>query len=172
MTRRSRRLILLAHCILNQNAVVQPLARMPAALEGIVRACLEAEVGLLQLPCPEMAARGPTRAQDERHGYDTPEYRALCRQLLAPIRDQVRAHEHADYTIVGLIGIGDSPSCGLDTTHEGKAQPGRGVFMEELLALLPEMEGRYLQVPRRYGEDAEVTAAFDEQVRAFCRPGG
>lgn len=166
--RRGRRLILLAHCILNQNAVVQPLARAPAALEGVLRGCLDAGVGLLQLPCPETAARGPERAPDERRGYDAPAYRTLCRDLAAPLVAQVRAYERAGYTIVGLIGIGHSPSCGLDTTHNGGARPGRGVFMEELLALLPELEGRYLEVPRRYGEDPEVTAAFDWEVRRFC----
>jgi predicted secreted protein len=168
MTRRSRRLILLAHCILNQNAVVEPLARAPGALAGIVRACLEAEVGIIQLPCPEMAARGPRRAPAERSDYDTAEYRALCRALIEPIRAQVEAYRRAGYEIVGLIGIGDSPSCGVTTTHQGTAVPGRGVFMEELLQALPELEGRYLQVPRRYGEDPEVTARFAEEVRALC----
>ncbi len=170
--RRGRRLILLAHCILNQNAVVQPLARARAALEGVLQACLEGGVGIVQLPCPEMAARGPERAPDDRRGYDTPAYRALCRELVAPLVAQVRAYERAGYTIVGLIGIGNSPSCGLDTTNEGGARPGRGVFMEELLDQLPELQGRYLEVPRRYGEDPEATTAFDEEVRRFCAARG
>lgn len=169
MARRGRRLILLAHCILNQNSVVQPLARRPGVLEGIVRACLEAELGLLQLPCPELMARGPGRAQDDRRGYDTPEYRALCRRLLEPVRAQVEAYQRAGYEIVGLIGIGNSPSCGIATTYEEGPQPGRGVFMEELLAMMPELEGRTLQVPRRYGDDAGITAQFDAQVAQFCR---
>lgn len=167
MTRRSKRLILLAHCILNQNAVVQPLAREPGALAGIVRICLEAGVGILQLPCPEFIARGPTRAQADRPSYDTPEYRAHCRALLESTRAQVEAYRQAGYEIVGLIGIGNSPSCGLLTTYEGGPRPGRGVFMEELLAMIPELEGRYLQVPRRYAEDPEVTARFEDELRAF-----
>ena len=171
MARRSRRLMLLSHCLLNQNAVVQPLARAPAVLQGVVSACVEAGVGLLQLPCPEMAARGPERAQDDRRGYDNHAYRALCRDLLAPLVAQVRAYQVAGYEVVGLVGIGNSPSCGLDTTNEGGARPGRGVFMEELLALLPELEGRYLEVPRRYGQDPAVTAAFDGRLQSFCAKG-
>ena len=169
MARRGKRLVLLAHCILNQNAVVQPLAREAGARSGIVRACLEAGLGMLQLPCPELVARGPARAQAERPSYDTPEYRALCRRLLEPVREQAAAYRRAGYEIVGLIGIGDSPSCGLDTTYEGGPVPGRGVFMEELLAMVPELEGRYLQVPRRYPEDPEATARFEEELRRFCR---
>lgn len=169
MAQRSRRIVLLAHCILNQSAVVEPLVRAAGALEGIVRACLEAEVGIIQLPCPEAAARGPGRAPAERSDYDTAEHRALCRELIEPIRAQVAAYRQAGYEIVGLIGIGDSPSCGLATTHEGRAVPGRGVFMEELLQAIPELEGRWLQVPRRYGEDPEATAEFDNEVRAFVR---
>ncbi len=168
MARRGKRLVLLAHCILNQNAVVEPLARRPGALEGIVRTCLDAGVGMMQLPCPEIVARGPRRAQAERPSYDTAEYRARCRALLEPVRAQAEAYRSAGYEIVGLLAIGDSPSCGLLTTHDGRAVPGRGVFMEELLAIMPELEGRALQVPRRYAEDAEVTARFDEELRDFC----
>ncbi len=171
MARRSRRLVLLSHCILNQNAVVQPLARQPGALGGIVRLCLEAGVGMLQLPCPELAARDPERAQAERPSYDTPEYRAHCRGLLEPIRAQVEAYRRAGYEIVGLIGIGDSPSCGLLTTYEGGSVPGRGVFMEELLAMIPDPAGRCVQVPRRYAEDPQVTAAFERELRRFCGAG-
>jgi len=169
MTRRSKRLMLLAHCILNQNAVVQPLARTAGALAGIVQACLEAGVGLLQLPCPEFTARGPERAQADRRGYDTPEYRAHCRALLELIRTQVKAYQQAGYEIVGLIGMANSPSCGITMTYEDGPRPGRGVFMEELLAMLPELEGRTIEVPRRYGEDPAVTAAFDREVARFCR---
>lgn len=169
MTRRRKRLVLLAHCILNQNAVVQPLARQPGALAGIVRICLDAGLGIIQLPCPEITARGPERAQAGRPSYDTAGYRAHCRALIEPIRAQVAGYLRAGYEIVGLIGIGGSPSCGLTTTYEGEPRPGRGVFMEELLAMIPELEGRYLQVPRRYAEEPEVTARFEAELRAFCR---
>ena len=169
MTRRGKRIILLAHCILNQNAVVWPLARESGALAGVVRTCLDAGLGIIQLPCPEVTARGPRRAQAERPSYDTAGYRAHCRALIEPIRAQVEAYRRAGYEIVGLIGIGDSPSCGLTTTYEGGPRPGRGVFMEELLAMIPELEGRCLQVPRRYAEDPGVTARFEAELRAFCR---
>ncbi len=168
MGRRSRRLVLVSHCILNQNAIVEPLARRPGALEGIVHIILEAGVGILQLPCPELVEAGPEREQAEREEYDTAEHRALCRRILAAVREEVRAYEEAGYTPVGLIGIGQSPSCGVHTTHgRGAAQLGRGVFMEELLALLPELDGRALEVPRRYATDAEVTARFEAELRAF-----
>jgi len=170
MARRSKRLVLLSHCILNQNAIVEPLARAPGALGGIVRTWLEAGVGLLQLPCPELLDRGPTRAQAERASYDTAAHRALCRRILEPVRAQVQAYRQAGYEIVGLIGIGNSPSCGVQTTHEGGAVvPGRGVFMEELLAMLPELEGRALQVPRSYPSDPAARHRFEAELRAFCK---
>jgi predicted secreted protein len=170
MDRRSRRIVLVAHCILNQNAVVEPLARAPGVLGGIVRICAEAGVGLLQLPCPEVLERGPLRAQAERASYDTAAHRALCRRILEPVRDQVRAYEEAGYAIVGLIGIGHSPSCGVRTTHEGgRPVAGRGVFMEELLAMLPELEERALQVPRDYPDDPEVRHQFEAELRAICK---
>jgi len=173
MDRRSQRIVLVAHCILNQNAVVEPLARAPGALEGIVGICTQAGVGMLQLPCPELLDRGPTRAQAEREAYDTVAHRALCRRMLEPVRDQVRAYERAGYRLVGLIGIGHSPSCGVCTTHAGgRRVPGRGVFMQELLAMLPELEGRALEVPRDYPDDPEVRRRFEAELRACCSPQG
>ena len=47
--RRSRRVIFLAHCILNQNAISDGTAGYPAAHREVVQALLDAQVGVVQM---------------------------------------------------------------------------------------------------------------------------
>ena len=169
--KRSKRLILLPHCVLNQNAVVRDLAREPGSLSGLVRVCLEEGLGMIQLPCPEFTYLGAERPPMDREEYNAVAFRQHCRRLFAPVLEQVTEYLARGYRIVGLVGIAASPSCGLFTTHFRSGEgPGRGVFMEEVLAAL-EGEGLSLpslDVPLGYGVDAEETTAFLARFRAFC----
>jgi predicted secreted protein len=125
---RSRKLILTAHCVLNQNAVVREWERAPGAFNSLVKVMLDENLGILQLPCPEMAFAGEDRPPRTREEYNTPEFRELSRNLARPLVQQVAEYQRQGYQIVGLLGIGDSPSC--DTRGE------QGVFMEGLMELL------------------------------------
>ena len=49
---RSRRVVFLAHCLLNQNAISDGTAVYPAAFRELVQFFLEHQVGIVQLPCP------------------------------------------------------------------------------------------------------------------------
>lgn len=58
---RSRRVVFLAHCLLNQNAISDGTAEVPAAHREILRTVLDARVGVVQLPCPELCCLGLDR---------------------------------------------------------------------------------------------------------------
>lgn len=87
-------------------------------------------LGILQLPCPELTYLGVDRAPMTYSEYDTQEYRKHCRTLLAPVLTELHRLMEDGCTIEVLLGIENSPSCDL--------RQGKGVFMEELFALLPE----------------------------------
>ena len=48
---RSRRVVFLAHCLLNQNAISDGTAEVPAAHREILRTVLDARVGVVQRGC-------------------------------------------------------------------------------------------------------------------------
>ena len=50
---RSKRIVFVSHCILNQNTVVEPLARSRGAYGDIVRLLVDKGIGIHQMPCPE-----------------------------------------------------------------------------------------------------------------------
>ena len=58
---RSRRFVAVIECLLNQNVRDQGAASFPAINAEVLHLCQERAVGLLQLPCPEIAALGCQR---------------------------------------------------------------------------------------------------------------
>ena len=58
---RSKRVIFLAHCLLNQNSISDGTAVYPAAFEELIRMLLAQEVGIVQMPCPELCCLGLDR---------------------------------------------------------------------------------------------------------------
>lgn len=153
---RSRKVVVLCHCLLNANVKVRPLATHAGALDLIVGEYLARGVGVVQLPCPETSFLGLSRWGMTREQYDHPAYRRHCRDILGPCVDQLQAMKRDGCELVGLVGVDGSPSCGMFLTCEGyrggeagapetdvagqvaglRAVSGRGVFMEELLVLL------------------------------------
>ena len=66
---RSRRVVFLAHCLLNQNAISDGTAEVPAAHREILRLILDAQVSVAQMPCPELCCLGLDRG-DPKGGND------------------------------------------------------------------------------------------------------
>jgi predicted secreted protein len=123
---RSKRIIVVSHCLLNQNTVIPDEARSTGIMKDAVDWIHQQGWGAVQLPCPEFTFLGPDRPGMTYEQYDTPAYRAHCRKILLPIVEQLKVYTQHGYEIVGGLGIQSSPSC----------DPGRGVFMEEFQALV------------------------------------
>lgn len=151
---RDKKLILLSHCILNQNSVVLPLARSKGGFL-IAKSILDGGIGIIQLPCPEFKFLGPERKPMNKEEYDSPEYRNLCRDLFTPILQDIKKYLAQDYSLVGIIGINESPTCSIT----GK----RGIFMEEIFAVLHEqaIHINHFEIPADYSEDVDLTALYN-----------
>jgi predicted secreted protein len=130
---RSRRVVLLAHCLLNENVRFLGGATRPGAVLEEVEPYLQGGVGIVQLPCPEQLAWGGVLKRHLLRLYGTRVLRwsavrrpvvAVARGLTAlryaaPARRTVRLIEDyaaAGVEIVGVVGVGASPSCGVRTT--------------------------------------------------------
>lgn len=154
MPLRAHRFALVAHCHLNTNTKVRGLAGHPAMQLGLVRELAAQDIGIVQLPCPEITYLGMCRWGMTYEQYDTPAYRRHCRSLLGPVVDTVTALLADGATLVGIWGADGSPSCAVNETCTGYTggelegphapsappaavrSPGGGVFFEELGALL------------------------------------
>lgn len=150
--KRSRVVAVLAHCLLNQNTVVKPLASHEGAVTSLVEFLMKQGYGLIQLPCPEALYLGMRRWWMSKEQYDTESYREFSRRLLEPYV-RLLAELARDGCRYAVIGVRGSPSCAIETTTSNpfwlgepradKCPPsvkvsGRGVFMEELLRMAEE----------------------------------
>ncbi len=143
----NKKIIYVAHCVLNQNSVLNGWERAKGGFNKILKQILAEDIAIIQLPCPEFTYLGEDRQPMTKEEYDTTQYRQLCLELSRPIVTQMKIYQENGYELKGLVGIGDSPTC--DTL--GK----KGIFMEELYALMSEnsISLSWVDIPPDYVEN-------------------
>lgn len=152
--KRNRKIILVAHCLLNVNAKVLGIAGEKGGSK-LIGELIQKGYGIIQLPCIEMAMYGSQRWGIVYEQNDFPAFRDTCRRMLDPIVKQVADFSRHGYEITAVIGMDHSPSCGVHITSSGQwcgefnaenqyqdklnsltAKKGAGVMMEELRKML------------------------------------
>lgn len=152
--KRSKKIVILCHCLLNSNSKVSGLATFPGCSENLVCSIIKTGAGIIQLPCPELSFLGPKRWGMTKEQYDTPMYREHCKEILSSIVQQVVAYNDDGYEIQKIVGVNGSPTCGITKTCFGytggeldkeftqykdlKMNDGKGVMIEVLVNLLKE----------------------------------
>jgi len=163
--RRGRRVVAVIECVLNQNARDAGAARAPAANDRVVEVLRRHRVGIVQMPCPEMACLGLARTRPPgmslRTAMETPTSRARCAALAKDAAARLRDYADNGITVVAVLG-GDlgSPGCAVldDRSASGDAA-GSGVFIEALSAALAE---RGLSVPFRGLRDSSARTLSED----------
>ena len=159
--KRSRKIVVVAHCILNQNSRVLGIAYYPGMINEIVDVLRKYEVGVIQMPCPELTHAGLLRRSQTKEQYDTPAFRRHCRQIASGIADQVEEYLRNDFKVLAILGVDGSPTCGVDetsaghkgryssksvSTKEGKFTKAPGILIAELQS---ELKERKVAVPMK-----------------------
>lgn len=122
--KRGKKIIFLAHCILNVNAKVDGLASYPAAVRELTDFLADQKVGMIQLPCPETEVLGVRRWGHVKEQLSHPFYSECCARLLSPFVRQAAMYQEQGYTLLGIIGIDGSPSCGVKKTCRSRQWGG------------------------------------------------
>ena len=68
--KRSKKVVFIAHCLLNQNSISDGTAVYPAAFKEVIDFFLNSDVGIVQMPCPEFCCLGLDRGNI--YGADSP----------------------------------------------------------------------------------------------------
>lgn len=130
---RGRRVMLVSHCLLNQNTRYAGGATRPAAISEAVDELIGAGYGIHQLPCPEQRAWGGALKRHSlllHHSRGGPLYplrgpllgvfrlwtRIVYRRLARQVVRDVVDYRRSGMAVAGIVGIGASPSCGITTT--------------------------------------------------------
>ena len=142
--KRSRKIVIVAHCILNQNSRVQGIAHYAGMINEIIDVIRKNEVGIIQMPCPELTYAGLLRPSQTKEQYDTPAFRRHCRQIASSTADQVEEYVRNGFKVLAILGVEGSPTCGVEETSIQEAN--LGILMEELRS---ELKKRKVEVPMK-----------------------
>jgi predicted secreted protein len=140
---RSKKIIFIAHCMLNQNSVSDGTAEYPGSIQEIIRFIIDSNIGIVQMPCPEFLCLGLDRGNAEGRKSPVVEENTRIRtqmkrflvqdkinKLVRNLVFQITEYKNHGFDILGIIGINRSPSCGVDTTSDhNKEISGRGIFI-------------------------------------------
>lgn len=170
---RSGRVVMVSHCLLNEHARYPGGAFRSGAVMEVIEPYLRDGVGICQMPCPEQIAWGGVGKTNVVRFWGRPRLRRLAQVCASPFLVYTRlryrglarrvARSIADYhangiEVVGIVGVGASPSCGVATTLDVPAvldalvgcpldrldravvndavsaatRPGAGIFTDEL----------------------------------------
>jgi len=123
---RSKKIALVCHCVLNQNAKIEGIARYPGTFRPVVDRLLASEVGIYQLPCPELTFFGISRWSAVKDQYSSPFFRRHAQKLAERVADEVVDYERRGYRVLCVIGMNGSPACGVDLTPQPADEPWGG----------------------------------------------
>jgi predicted secreted protein len=130
---RSKRVIFVAHCILNENTRYLGGAFKKGCIDEIVDEIQNQGIGIVQMKCPEQKAWGgilketmwkPVGSKNTFLYKLTKVFFPLFiwntkrayRQIAKEVIEEIRDYRESGFEVVGIIGIAGSPSCGVNTT--------------------------------------------------------
>lgn len=160
-----KKIIFASHCILNTASKVKLHDKAEIEKEEslrllFVKTALEQGVQFIQLPCPEFIMYGASRWGHVSNQFDNPFFRDKSRTILEIFIQQLQEYlaHPKEFSVLGIVGIDGSPSCGVQYTCSGKQWGGdfsgrknlestlssvklvksQGIFIQELQKLLSE----------------------------------
>ncbi len=130
---RSKRVIFVSHCLLNENTRYPGGAFRRGCVDELVDGFQQEGLGIYQMRCPEQRAWGGVLKRSVLHVYGSKgtllyrlrhvllplftwytrlNYARMAREVVRDIEDYIRS----GFEVVGIVGVGGSPSCGVCTT--------------------------------------------------------
>ena len=154
---RGRRIVYVSRCLLNQNVRTGGIAVRKGAFTEFIDILLDNGVGIEQLPCPECILWGGVSRNNfnemqpivfnavGKKRYPVIEFFANiylwntkngCKKEAIRVVDRMEDFTREGYEIVGVVGVNDSPTCGvtktLDLLDIAKNQEALGISFEDL----------------------------------------
>lgn len=134
-------------------------AESPACAKEVIELLVDAEIGIVQIPCPEIACLGFDRQRSDgqsiRQAMESPEASGCCRPLASVTADKIQCYVNQGFEVLAVLGGNEqSPGCAVHTAGDSETQLAHksGIFMEMLAAELTE---RGLQIVFRGMRDAD-----------------
>lgn len=130
---RSKKVVFLSHCILNEDTRYLGEACRSCCVREIIEQCMNKDLGMVRMPCPEQHAWGGVTKRLLCMTYGSKRslfyhlrhlilplfllytkfiYRRLAREIAKQIEDYIIS----GFSVIGVVAIGGSPPCGVNRT--------------------------------------------------------
>jgi len=136
---RSRKIIYLGNCLLNQNIRFPGIGVCGGAFYDLVTPLIKRGIGIEQLPCLERIGWGGVHRRSVygmlpmlfkyANSKSFPiikllgtvwfwNYKRLCKKEAKKVVGQMEDYKKSGYEILGIIAMNDSPTCGVTKTSD------------------------------------------------------
>jgi len=129
---RSEKCVFLSHCLLAQTVRAEGVAKWKAACKPVIQFCLDNDINMIQLPCPEVScsAGGLGRSTHGKKYYEENSLRGKSTELAKGVVQDMHKLIESGKEIIGIITVHMSPAC---SPNEGRSPYNpKGIFIEEL----------------------------------------
>jgi predicted secreted protein len=131
--RRSGKIVVVSHCILNVHSLEDNLAIYPGLEEDVINLLISKGAGIFQIPCPEMEVFGIFRKPLPKEPYEHPKIRQQYKNLAETLVKRLTWFKRKGYTIVAVLGAEGSPTCGINVVGKWKDASKKGSFPEDVV---------------------------------------
>jgi predicted secreted protein len=184
---RGRRIVYVSRCLLNQNSRTPGIAVRKGSFTEFIQMLLNNEVGIEQLPCPECLFWGGVSRKDiyrtqplafksvGKKWFPLVEflftiwrYRSdrLCKREAVKTVDRIEDFIKEGYSILGIVGANDSPTCGVTKTINPleilKNKQSLGISLKDLMNPHIEKFKHILQTIRIDGSGSFLGSIINE----------
>ena len=105
MSRKDRKIILIAQCLVNPYCRVHVLGQNFPFSRELTEYLMQRKIGIIQYLCPETTAMGLKRNPQGRQQYDSIFFRNHCKELLQIPMLMVREFIRDHYRLVAFLGL-------------------------------------------------------------------
>jgi predicted secreted protein len=151
---------------MNQNARDRGAAESAAVTREVVDLLADAEIGMAQISCPEIACLGFNRTRQLgtsiREALETPRAARCCQQLAETTADRIQGCVDEGFEVLAVLGGNrESPGCAVHVDEAGDSGLAEqsGVFMRVLAG---ELKRRGIQLEFRGMRDADPELLRDD----------
>ena len=145
---RSKYCVFVSHCLLAQCVMADGIVkRFPGPVKPVLQFCLDHDVNIMQMPCPESlcASGGLGRKPRGKAWYEAHGLRDTSREIATGQAEYMLRLQQSGFVILGMIGVEFSPACAVNYLNKGqRITRGEGIYVEELKTAMRE---RGLDVP-------------------------
>lgn len=176
---RSKLCVFVSHCMLAQGIMANGIVkRFPGPVKPVLQFCLENDINIMQMPCPETicASGGLGRDPHGKKWYEENGLRETSKKIAASQADYMQQLVTGGFKILAIIGVDFSPACAVNYLNKGYAvYKDQGIYIEELKQALNErkLDFPFIGINQRWLKKLErdlISILDNSSARETSRP--